>query len=544
MTEGLFTSETGIKSDDSDHPQRPMVTPIVELSPFQRRAIFGDGLNLQKRAEATVTVPASEVVLNVNDGTSAITAVTLPTVSTDTILSLSDLGSVTIPANLTSVSTVTHSDTSRTSTGESSVSTIDGSSISSITSTSSIISSGFNNTSTDTDTSITSTVTVTETSTLQVSVVNGTFYPVVVATYIEEDPSSTETEASFTNTATGLVVTEDPSSYTAAATVAGGAGGPGATATSEAPAATSTQSSGGGGGGAPSLSPQQQQVVGGVVGSVAGVALILVFILFLLRRYRVKLKAQGRLPEQIAERNMLEGGDPPRMSQRSSAIPLTATLASSLRKFRPYSSHTQATDYTASTVPESERGFQKIAGRKIAPVLSTGGDGYGGDYGAFAKETGAGPSGHQRNESSLADSSFYRDSQGFYGGKGTDSPTYPPSPTVGTVDEKVEQSSARDFAGPVRPAPSRDSSMAGRPEGTAALRPSPARTPVTISPAPSSIRLPIQQTPDMLDAPPMPPLIPGLQVPDGVGRTLASQDGSRISARSRGSARSRFAENV
>ena len=242
---------------------------------------------------------------------------------------------------------------------------------------------------------------------------------------------------------------------------------------------------------------------------------------------------------------MSGGGSAHGMSQRSSAIPLTTTLASSLRRFRPMSSHTAATDVTASTAPEGERGFQKIAGRKIAPVLSTGGDGYGGDYGAFAKDSGGGPS-RQRNEHSLAGSSFYRDNHGFYGGRGPDSPTYPPSPTMGTFghDEKAGPSQTRDFAGQGPRTSSQYSLASNRPEVNAALRPSPARTPVTISPSPSSIRLPIQHTPTMSDAPPMPPFAPGLQVPDGVGRSLPHQDGSRVSARSRGSARSRFAENV
>jgi hypothetical protein len=56
--------------------------------------------------------------------------------------------------------------------------------------------------------------------------------------------------------------------------------------------------------------------------------------------------------------------------------------------------------------------------------------------------------------------------------------------------------------------------------------------------------LPIQQTPAIMDdAPPLPPT-PGMLFPtprDGIGRSLASQDGSRVS---RSSGRSRFAENI
>lgn len=549
MAEGLYTSERGMQSDDADSHSAPVSMPAVEVNPELRRAIFGEDLHrramaayIRKRAgDATVTVAASQVVVNVNDGTSTVLATTVPAAPTDSILSLSDLGSVTIPANLTSISTVTQSGSSLNSSADATPRTTSSGTSNTVSSTTfSLPSTGLNGTITTSSPSITNTVTVTTTSTLEISYVNGTLYPVVVATRVDDD-STTSTDESYTNTASGIFATPDESTYaTAAATGDYVGGGALATPTSPSPSASSTASSGGGSG-APSLTPQQQQVVGGVVGSIAGVGLILGLILFLLRRYRLRLKAQGRLPEQVAEREGLgDGNDGPRMSQRSSAIPLTATLASSLRKFRPYSSHTQATDVTASTVPESEKGFQKIAGRKIAPVLSTGGDGYGGDYGAFTKET-AGPSGHQRNESSLAGSSFYRDSRGFYGGRGGESPIFPPSPTIGSGEEKPGPSETRDFAAVAPRNSSQVSFSGGAPEGMAALRPSPARTPVTISPAPSSIRLPIQQTPDMPDAPPMPPLARGLQVPDGVGRTLASQDGSRVSARS---ARSRFAENV
>ncbi|KPI43841.1 uncharacterized protein AB675_6262 [Cyphellophora attinorum] len=497
MAEGLFTSEMGIQSDDTDGHPAATPAPTAQLNLYQRRAIFGDGLqahplpHLQKRTDATITVAASQVVVNVNDGTSTFLATTIPTASTDSILSLSDLGSVTIPGDLTSIPTLTQTESSINNGTTSGVGSSSSSSTSSSTPSISEISSTSLN---GTITSSTNIVTVTTTSTLEISYINGTLFPVVLAT-VSDDSGTTDVEP--TNTAFGIGVSSDDSSTaTAAATGDNGGAIVGATATSEAPAATSS-SSGGGGGGGPSLSPQQQEVVGGVVGSIAGVAVILVFILFLLRRRRMKLKAQGRLPEQLAERNMLEGGNdgPQRMSGRSSVIPLTATLASSLRKLRPYSSHTQATDLTASTVPESERGFQKIAGRKIAPVLSTGGDGFGGDYGAFSKEAGGSAAGHQRNESNLTGSSFYRDSRGFYGGRGTDTPTYPPSPTIGSGEEKPGPSSTRDFAASGPRTPSQVS--VGQPEGMAALRPSPARTPVTISPAPSSIRLPIQQTPDM-----------------------------------------------
>lgn len=285
--------------------------------------------------------------------------------------------------------------------------------------------------------------------------------------------------------------------------------------------------------------------MGGVLGGLAGIAIVLFVLLAFLRWYRRRLKSRGELPEQITQRNLMGGSSHHHtMSQRSSGVPLTSALAASLRRFRPVSSYTQGTTATASTIPESERGFQRIAGRKIGPVLSTGGDGYGGSYGAFEKESG--PSTFNPTERDLAGASFYRDSQGFYGGRG-DLPSSPTTATNATGSRSGPgRSLTRDFAEEdlLHPHPSQISLPSSKPEGMAALRPSPARTPVTVSPATSSIRLPIQQTPAMDGAPPMPPMSAGLGMPmarDGIGRSLASQDGSRVS---RGSGRSRFAEQI
>jgi hypothetical protein len=535
LTEGLFTSETGIRSDDSDHPTALPPAPTIQLNDLQRRAIFGPQEDLghvhMRRAEATVTVAAPEIVVNINDGTTTRPAATIAPITTDTTISLSELGTVTIPANLTSLpTTVLPSGTDSITAPPSSISS--GTSSSTITGISSTSLSGTGNGTLTSET----TVTITTTTTIEVPFLNGTIFPPLLVTATGDTDESTRSSqqiSTLSATASGIVVEDDgPSASTLPFDGASGAGL--VTATSEAPAATSSESSGGGGGGGSALTPQQQTVVGGVVGGIAGVALVLVLVLFVLRRYRQKLKDQGRLPEQLAQGDYDDDGHG--MSQRSSAIPLTATLAASLRKFRPNSSYTQATDLTVSTAPDGERGFQRIAGRKIAPVLSSGGDG----YGVFAKESSAGPSAHQRNERSLAGSSFYRDSSGFYGGQGPESPTFSSSPIMES-DDKSRPTQARDFAATGPRTSSQLSVASARPEISAALRPSPARTPVTVSPSPSSIRLPIQQSPSLGDAPPMPTFNPRLQVPDGVGRTLASQDGSRISARS---GRSRFAENV
>lgn len=300
--------------------------------------------------------------------------------------------------------------------------------------------------------------------------------------------------------------------------------------------------------------------MGGVVGGVAGIALTLAIILVVLRWYRRHLKARGQLPEQIAARELAggngDGGDSYPMSQRSSTTPLALAVAHGLKRFRPHSSQTLQTMGTTTTdasIPESERGFQRIAGRKIAPVLSSGGDPYGGNFGAFEKDTGVGPPDMPSiSERGLSGASFYQDNQGFYGGVGAQTPGVPSSPTTATsaaktIDTSIAagtSSSTRDFAEPRAMSALNSSQVSlgrpSRPDGFAVMRPSPARTPVTLSPAASSIRLPIQQAPTLDEnAPPLP--VQGLR--DGVGRSLPSLDGSRVS-RSSGRSNGRFVENM
>ncbi|OAP58013.1 hypothetical protein AYL99_07103 [Fonsecaea erecta] len=601
MTEGLFTSELGMQGDDTDYQVQP--TRTISLSDFQRQNVFGSyqhaprpvlprrnaGIYLLPRApDATVT--ASVVQVNVNDGTSTskITEVTVAT--TGTVVSLSEVGTLTTAVSLT-IPGLSNSTSTKGSAIDSSQITITTPPLTSTTFSSTSISSSLigsesiNGTTTSSDATATGerTVTVTATSTFELSVINGT----IITTVTDVDTSpTTRTDSGITGTSSSsisrtfvfgdLTSTATPSSesptsfdpsesgasssYFTSSPGGGAAGSP--TATTD-PAATSSAGSGssnGGGGGGPGLTPTQQQVVGGVVGGVAGVALTLVIILFVLRWYRRRLKARGQLPEQIAARELTGGGgEAYPMSQRSSTTPLTVAVAHGLKRLRPRSSQTlgtNATGTTDSSVPESERGFQRIAGRKIAPVLSSGGDPYGGNFGAFEKDAGVGPSDMPRiPESGLSGASFYQDNRGFYGGKGTPTPTppqIPSSPTTATTPAKTADSStavgtassARDFAEPPRAPSVLNSSQLSlntpsRPEGFAIMRPSPARTPVTLSPAASSIRLPIQQPPTMdEDAPPLPPMLR-----DGVGRSLASQDGSRVS-RSSGRSAGRFTENM
>ena len=205
------------------------------------------------------------------------------------------------------------------------------------------------------------------------------------------------------------------------------------------------------------------------------------------------------------------------MVERSSATPLAAAgLAPFLRRLRSHSAHTNGTTETAP----SERGFQHFGGRKIESVLRSGGDGYG-DPGP----SDPGPSNH----GNLSASSFYRDSQGTYGGPGSlpssiyvgpGSPPLSPNLSGGAEDGSSVPS---EPLGPAElPGQNPDNEVA-------VMRPGPARTPVT-SQGPFTSAPPRTAPPPPSTPPPRPPAIR-----DAVGRSHPSFDGSRGS---------RFAEDI
>jgi hypothetical protein len=559
---------------------RPIVpTPILTQNDLRRRYIFdGSDKNGQNqplpghaagpivpRAPDT-TVIATAVDVNVQDGNTTI-ANTLVLQATDaTIVSFTSLGVLTVPAettasNTNTLGTMSSGSSKTTASPLSSGASLSTGSLSSSTLPTLSLPPGYNSSATSTSDR---TTTITLTSTLNVSFLNGTVVTIpnpsetnASATLISST-SNTRSATDRTGDSTVTSKTSDLSNLTPAsatgsmnngangAPLSGGVGaaGSGSPTTAVSPA-TSSSSHGG-----PAVGPPTPTVVGGVVGGVAGLAFLLLILLALLRWYRKRLQSRGQLPEQLAARSVT-GGDPSgtnQMSSRSSHAPFAAAILSSTRRWRPQSSATTATAVTEySTVPDSERGFQRIAGRKIAPVLGTGSDQYGGNYGAFEKDfpegrlTRAGPSDSQagtvnNEEKSLAGSSFYRDSQGFYGGKGDPLPT---SPTLVSSSIGHKHSSTRDLGNTdsISEDP-REGGSEGGSEGYAVMRPSPARTPMTSSPSNSSLRLPIQQGPVMEPGAPPTPALPTYLTgrrPDGVGRSLSSQDGSRGS---------RFTESV
>lgn len=199
--------------------------------------------------------------------------------------------------------------------------------------------------------------------------------------------SSTSTY-STTSTTSELTTTSLPSGTGGGASY-GWDGGSGPTATEQTPlttgpttSATSSPSQGSG-----ALDSQTKgKIAGGVVGGVAGAMVLVVLVFLLLRRRRAY---QNRAPEVLPPGDMTgtavgEGcvtRSADVVSRRSSNDPLfTASYFAPafMKRWRQsrLSTHTEST-LDSST---SERGFQKISGRKIPSVLRSGGDGYGGGF--------------------------------------------------------------------------------------------------------------------------------------------------------------------
>ncbi|KAI1853678.1 hypothetical protein JX265_003988 [Neoarthrinium moseri] len=272
--------------------------------------------------------------------------------------------------------------------------------------------------------------------------------------------SGSFTLASTTGTATSTG-TEDGGSVTGF-----GFGGNGGTATGESsPSSTSTEDAGSG---SSSGSASPGTVAGSVLGAVAGVGLILIAALMLLR---YKKRQRGlRLSDGNAipgTRGLMIGGGGPtsggpggmgEVSQRRSVPFAVPAALASLTGYKRYSDRTNA----SSEGPE--RGFQKVSGRKLPSVLQHGGDGY------------SDPT-DPRN-TMMSDQSFYRDSTGWWGG--------PDMPRVAV-------------GSPMRPE-----------SGIPVFHPGPARTPVTES----------GHFSDTLEPPAM---------RDPLGRSHPSQDGSNRS---------------
>ncbi|KAI4641104.1 hypothetical protein J4E93_007982 [Alternaria ventricosa] len=270
--------------------------------------------------------------------------------------------------------------------------------------------------------------------------------------------SQTSAESAFPSS---TVISSDAASTTA---YYGGAGGD-ASGTAAAPAATTAGISDADANTSPPLL-ETPQVVGSVVGSLAGAALILAIILLLLKRY--KRKQGGAL--------QLTGDDHTDNNQSMRQAPTTASTlvpVAFLNRFSGLSGKTAETNLSGG-----ERSFQRVSGRKLPSAFSEG---------MTSDQFSRG--------GTMSGSSFYQDEHGTYGGPGM----------------------SKEFGKEIGDSPT------NRESGPMNIRPSPARTPVIRHPDdgnPFADRhyLSPPQSPNP-DAPPRGTL----------GRSLPSADGSRSS---------------
>ncbi|KAH6847855.1 hypothetical protein B0I37DRAFT_152648 [Chaetomium sp. MPI-CAGE-AT-0009] len=149
----------------------------------------------------------------------------------------------------------------------------------------------------------------------------------------------------------------------------------------------------------PGLAPETRNaVVGGVVGSIAGIALIAIALLYLLKWRRQR--GQGIMllgDEDSTARGRGRGFLSPGPTSPSSAAAMTEragafAIPSALAKL----SGKRAIDAPPAEPATQEKGFYRVSGKKLVSVLESGGDGY-----------------TDPHDSVDSRSSYYRDSQAF-----------------------------------------------------------------------------------------------------------------------------------
>jgi hypothetical protein len=155
-------------------------------------------------------------------------------------------------------------------------------------------------------------------------------------------------------------------------------------------------------------------IAGGVVGGAAGLALVLAIVLLFMRRYKKRaLLGHRALPANAA--GGLGAGSAGGSSSGGAGMAERAGLMSFAGAVPALFRHKDRSENTGSET--GERGFQRVAGRKLPSAYSEG------MTGPTHKPMSppptmplVSPEGHDGN---LSSHSFYRDSDGFYGGDGS-----------------------------------------------------------------------------------------------------------------------------
>ncbi|KAJ5439670.1 uncharacterized protein N7458_010668 [Penicillium daleae] len=314
-----------------------------------------------------------------------------------------------------------------------------------------------------------------------------TSWPTSTSVFVAGNYFSSSGSSSTTNTSYSTYTPISTTSSGATKQTGSGTGSGSDSGSESAPTTSQTQSSSGSGSG---IDPTTSKIVGGVVGSVAGLAMIVLLLFYLLRRRKQLLQQGGPgilpLPSD-------DGGTTREVTTRSSNDPLfsAAYLAPAFMKRWRQSTITMRSESTVSSSSPSERGFQKISGRKLPPVLTHGGDGYGGGVDGDSPTIPGFP------PISPA------------GGPATSPSSQAPPPTspYGMVlDTKYTQEAEERIQSPVRPEPVHLPVSSSVNSGVA----------TTVTPS-----HPIAQPQSAIA------IVP--QRADGLGRSLASYDGSRSS---------------
>lgn len=164
-------------------------------------------------------------------------------------------------------------------------------------------------------------------------------------------------------------------------------------------------------------------IAGGVVGGAAGLALVALIILLFLRRYKKRaqlghLALPANAAGPVTGASATSGSGNPGMAERAGLVPFAGAIPALFR-------HQSRSQHSGSET--GERGFQRVAGRKLPSAFSEG------MTGPPHPPTSPPPSmplvdadGPDRN---LSSHSFYRDSAGFYGGDGSTTSPNPFSDT-------------------------------------------------------------------------------------------------------------------
>ena len=138
-----------------------------------------------------------------------------------------------------------------------------------------------------------------------------------------------------------------------------------------------------------------------MVGSLAGLAFLLVIAFLIFKRYKQKRGGAVRLSTGSQQLRLAGVGAAPMTERQSAFLPIFNAFRSRPRDIAGGSSEAGASE---------EPSFVRISGRKLPSVLQHGGDGYGGP--------GDVPPLPQHLSQQLNDASFYADDTGYHGGTG------------------------------------------------------------------------------------------------------------------------------